>query len=156
MTVINIPGRQTVWQRELQRDGEDHYVYIIGQLDDRSEVRGPCKVGISNNPISRLSSLQTGNAGKLVLVGRYCFWRRSHALAVEQAFHKAMVTYRMQGECFDIEPDHAVGVMIENLKGFVDHFLKPDDTGDYMTAMTHIGVPGFAYAMLPQDFGYGS
>ena len=146
-------GKETVWKRELSnRDVRDHYVYIIAHLSEHSELCGPVKIGLSNNPIARLSALQTGSASTLVLVGRYAFWRRTHALEVEQVFHQTAAAHRTTGEWFDIEPDSAVAMMAMNIRSFVANRLQPDETADFFFAMDHIGLPGFAYALAEEDF----
>lgn len=154
-TVIQIPGLESVWKREVApRDDADQFVYIIAQLDGANELRGPCKVGISNNPSSRMASLQTGNAARLVLVAKYCFWRRSHALEVERVFHEALATQRTGGEWFDIEPDAAVALMAMNIRSFVRNRLQPVGTGDYLWAMYHIGMPGYEAGLDEASFVY--
>lgn len=154
--VLSMPGLITRWKRELApRDDDDQYVYIIGQLSADYEVVGPVKVGISNNPVSRVAALQTGSSARLVLVGRYAFWRRRHAMAVERVFHEACASHRLQGEWFDMEPDSAVAFMAVNIQNFVTQVLQPDETGDFFFAMGHIGLPGFNYDLDGIEFRYG-
>jgi hypothetical protein len=148
-----MPGKETVWKRELSnRDEKDHYVYIIAHLSEQSELCGPVKIGLSSNPISRLATLQTGSASKLVLVGRYAFWRRSHALEVEQVFHRTAAVHRTTGEWFDIEPDSAVAMMAMNIRSFVANRLQPVENEDFFFAMDYLGLPGFAYDLAEEDF----
>jgi hypothetical protein len=157
MSIVQIPGRETVWKRELSnRDQSDHFVYIIGQLSSAYEVIGPVKVGISSNPLSRMQSVQTGSPSRLVMVSRYCFWKRTHAHRVEQCFHRTCANYRLEGEWFDIVPDAAVALMAANVTAFVQQVLQPEETGDLFFALDHIGLPGFAYDLDGLEFDYGT
>lgn len=131
-----------------ERDVEDHYVYIMGHLENGCLV-GPSKVGISKHPEKRLRQVQSVEPGRLVLVGRFGFWRRDHALWVEQAFHRVCAVYRVRGGWFDMEPVHAVGVMSQNLQAFAADHLGLDDPADFFTAYDYLRIPG---GMLDIDF----
>ena len=155
MSIVQIPGMTTVWKRELSnRDESDHFVYVIANLNSAYEVVGPVKVGISNNPLARMQSIQTGSASRLVLVSRYAFWKRSHAQRVERCFHDTCQVYRLEGEWFDINPDAAVSLMEANARSFVNEVLQPDDTGDWYFAMNHIGLASHVYDLSERDFRY--
>lgn len=136
------------------RDPEDHYAYIMAHLVDGCIV-APVKIGISKHPEKRLKQVQATMPGRIVLLAKFCFWRRDHALMVEQAFHRTCRLYRVGGEWFDIMPSDAVGLMSENLKGFADDFLGADETGDVFSAYSHMSVPGFDYDYTAPDFGHG-
>jgi len=139
---------------EWLRDPDDHAVYIMGNLSPDMVLCGPTKVGISKNPRIRLKQIQPDEPGRIVLVGMYWFWRRSHARMVEKGFHDACHTWRERGEWFDMDPHHAVGVMIENLRTFADRFLGADELLDRWSAYDHLGVPGFAYLSERNEFPY--
>jgi hypothetical protein len=139
---------------EWMRDPDDHAVYIMGHLDAEYMLCGPTKVGISKNPKLRLKQVQAVEPGRIVLVGFYWFWRRSHACMVEKGFHDAFQLWRERGEWFDMDPQHAVGVMIQNLQAFADRFLGADEMIDRWSAYDHLGVPGFAYLSRQDEFPY--
>lgn len=135
------------------RDREDHAVYIMGHLIG-GVVSGLTKVGISKSPESRLKQIQAVEPGVIVLVAQFWCWKRSHALMLERSFHKACVNFRVRGEWFDVEPFHAVGIMSENLKSFVDDFIGHDDTSDFYSAYHHLNVPGFAQLVEMEPFRF--
>jgi len=139
---------------EWRRDPDDHAVYIMGHIDADFYLSGPSKIGISKNPKVRLKQVQAVEPGRIVLVGVYWFWRRSHARMVEKAFHETFDIWRVRGEWFDMDPQHAVGVMIENLKSFADRFLGADETEDTWSAYDHLGIPGFPYLSQRDEFPY--
>lgn len=136
------------------RDPDDHAVYIMGHLSHDYELVGLTKVGISKNPRVRLKQVQSVEPGRIVLVGQYWFWKRNHALMVERKFHQICDLWRERGEWFDMDPQHAVALMAENLQSFADKFLGADETSDTWSAYDHLGVPGFAYRSQMNDFEY--
>lgn len=81
------------------------FVYVISLSDDID--RGPVKVGVSDDPATRLAQLQTGSAVKLHLVETYVGDDRGIALAVERVFHWAHAKQRLEGEWFDVSAYHA-------------------------------------------------
>jgi hypothetical protein len=83
------------------------FVYLITAVRD-GEPAGPCKVGISGNPDKRLRSLNTASAVPLEIYEIWPF--DSHprlARVIEQFFHAAHAEFRLNGEWFDMEPEHA-------------------------------------------------
>lgn len=83
------------------------YVYVVATV--RAGVAtAPVKVGISENPQSRLSSLQTGSSFDLEIIYAFPIPLRDLASIVEQAFHQAHTDQRLRGEWFDMEPSVAV------------------------------------------------
>lgn len=141
----------TEWNFE---EGGEHYAYIMAHLVN-GEIVEPVKIGISKHPAKRLKQVQAVMPGQIVLVAKFRFWDRAHAFQVEKAFHRTCAPYRVFGEWFDIVPADAVGLMRENLIGFVDNILQPDETGDWFTAQSMIGVPGHDYEYRSEDFGHG-
>jgi len=135
------------------RDPEDHAVYIIGRVFG-GEVTGPSKIGVSKQPKARLGTLEGEIDAHLVLVAVFWFWKRRHAFAVENAFHRACAGCRIRGEWFDMEPFHAVGVMSANLNEFADKILGADDTHDYYSVRDHLNVPGFMHLAEVETFGH--
>ena len=85
--------------------GETH-VYVICVLRE-GRAEGPCKIGVSDNPVSRLASLQSGNPEKLVVYGTVSFPDKNQALFVERSFHKMYGEFRMEGEWFGMKPEMA-------------------------------------------------
>jgi predicted GIY-YIG superfamily endonuclease len=75
---------------------ERTFVYAIG-IDD-----GPVKVGITQNLLSRLRTLQNGSPGKLELIWVYTTWDKAAALRMEKNFHAVYAEYRLEGEWFKV------------------------------------------------------
>lgn len=137
------------------RDPDDHYVYIMAHLNDRTGwVEAPTKVGISKNPIKRLKQIQSEEPGRIVLLAQFGFWKRAHAYRVEQTFHKACDDYRIRGEWFGIEPMHAIGLMNINLQSFACEFLGADDTYDDFSNFDYLNVPGALFDIDVNSFEY--
>lgn len=88
---------------------DSRYLYVIwspeyiGTMD-----MGPCKVGITSNLKSRLSTLSTGSPKPLEI---YEYWdfagQPISARAIERLFHKRNAAERLHGEWFDHPPDIA-------------------------------------------------
>lgn len=138
------------------RDKFDHYVYVMSHITDDWQLANPVKVGISERPARRLKQVRRDVGKPLVLVATFPFWKRSHAYMVEQAFHKACATYRLQGEWFDMTPADAIGVMDKNLREFVSGHLRVLGGEDLYRAYDHLAVPGFFQMAEVESFGYRS
>lgn len=78
------------------------YVYVIGREE------GPVKVGVSANPWSRASGLQTGCPFELKVLHAQEMRDRAHALDHERHFHAVYETHKLVGEWFDIDADLAI------------------------------------------------
>ena len=89
------------------------YAYVISIVG-----QDLCKIGISQNPLGRLSQLLTGSPFEMHLVCAFRLWGRDDALAVERAFHWYLKDYRSRGEWFVISPDDAVEMMAVNIAAF--------------------------------------
>ncbi len=61
----------------------------------------PIKVGVANNPLGRLSELQTGNPRKLRLARSWNTWTRDHAFRLERAILEQFANSRLRGEWLD-------------------------------------------------------
>lgn len=72
------------------------YLYLISE-----SPAGPVKVGVSVNPASRLSSLQTGNPRPLKVLASYRF-PVSEVYEVEKMFHFDFIHSAILGEWFDL------------------------------------------------------
>lgn len=138
----------------IVRDPEDHAVYIMCHLGADWHLEGPSKIGISKHPDIRLKQVQKDRNSRIVLVEQFWFWRRAHALMVEQEFHKKCANFRLDGEWFDMPPSHAVAIMDLNLKAFVEQILRPHDVEYLYEAYYHLGLPGFSYLNEMDDFKY--
>jgi hypothetical protein len=78
------------------------YLYIIAhKLDDGWQ--GPCKIGFSRGPESRVSALQAGNPKP---IGVYATLRLNQRIApfVERMIHEVLVDKRLRGEWFADTP----------------------------------------------------
>lgn len=143
------PKNREAW---LNRDPEDHHVYIMGHLDPSGFIDGPTKVGISKNPLARLKQVQRDEAGHIVLVAQFGFWKRGHARWVEAAFHRVCAVHRLRGEWFDIQPMHVVGLMSHNLQAFAADYLGADETADHFGAYDYLNIPGALFDVDADDF----
>lgn len=75
------------------------WVYLIHWQD-----RGPTKVGVANEPITRRNDLQVGNPYLLRLYTAFGFTQRDQAFDVEQRVLKRLKARRMTGEWLDATP----------------------------------------------------
>lgn len=81
------------------------YVYLIGRFE------GPIKVGVSFNPTSRVSELQTGCPFKLELLAAFPFKQRETAMKIESTIHSTWVHRRLNGEWIDFDAELAYGAV---------------------------------------------
>ncbi|KFC62759.1 T5orf172 domain protein [Devosia sp. LC5] len=88
------------------------FVYLIcSQID--GNLKGPCKIGISDKPHKRLKQVQTGSPHKLTLAFTFRVWERSWASFSEASFHASHREKRMHGEWFDMDARDALHGLIE-------------------------------------------
>lgn len=73
------------------------YVYVVGRGD-----RGPSKVGISADPVARLSQLQIGSYWPLPLYIAQPFASRTEARLAESLTHRFLSEFRLSEEWFDL------------------------------------------------------
>jgi len=92
------------------------YVYVIS-IDDLSLT----KVGISDNPTSRLRQLSTGSPFKMRLALSIETPGRELAAALEQAFHRVQTDRRKNGEWFEMGADEACTLMAINFACCLKH-----------------------------------
>lgn len=82
-----------------------HYLYIICSLKGGGPA-SPVTIGISHNPISRMSSLQTANPEHLILFA--CFaMPKDWAQNVETDIHEILRAEHVRGEWFSTDPIQA-------------------------------------------------
>jgi predicted GIY-YIG superfamily endonuclease len=82
------------------------FVYVIGT------ATGPLKIGIANDPRSRLASIQSGSYVKL-LVQYFIAALPSDALRIERAAHKALSKHRLSGEWFNVSCETAKAAILK-------------------------------------------
>jgi hypothetical protein len=80
---------------DLDDDLLDRYVYLI-----QCTETGNKKIGVSKDPLKRLASLQTSNAGKLEIVFKV---RAKDAYRLEKDAHSKFASHRKHGEWFGVE-----------------------------------------------------
>lgn len=74
------------------------YVYFM--QSDQSRSRKPVKIGISHNPLLRMSELQVGNPCKLTILTTIEFKSRSDAEMAEKFLHRRLKNMNVRGEWF--------------------------------------------------------
>jgi hypothetical protein len=97
------------------------YIYVIAQDRIKTEggIRGPVKIGLTNNPNSRLATVNTGSPNPLLFA---CVLRvndRELAQLIERTAHGHFAEHRENGEWFSVPPMEAA----EFLCDFLDEFL---------------------------------
>jgi hypothetical protein len=85
------------------------FVYVIGT------ATGPFKVGIANDPRSRLTGLQSGSHIKLSVLYSIGV-EPSDAYAVERAAHETLNEHRLSGEWFNVPCDMAKAAIAKAAK----------------------------------------
>ena len=101
----------------------DHYVYVIAHLSD-GKLRGPVKIGISANPLKRISTLQTSCPFKIEVSFIFACPNREWAKMVEKSFHETQKESCLHGEWFDIEPIQAIHILCIGYRVCLQHFVK--------------------------------
>ena len=81
------------------------YVYFIGCVDIITKSLTAIKIGISENPINRLTDLQGANANDLVILRTIPCENKSQALELEKSFHDIYEKDQLNGEWFSITAD---------------------------------------------------
>lgn len=94
-------------------------VYVIGRRG------GPCKIGVSADPMKRLKSVQTGCAMAVEVWGYCTFPSRFVARRFERSAHDALSGNRLSGEWFDVEPEAAIAA-IEASPGYYESYVEED------------------------------
>jgi len=112
------------------------HLYIIAHLID-GKLAKPIKVGISQKPRSRISSLQTGNPLSLDFAFVFDLPDRHIAKSMEGAFHSLQGLHRLAGEWFDIDPIKAVQLFCAYLR--VAMAINLDET-DYLLFAERSGL----------------
>lgn len=113
------------------------YIYIMRKAGDGAS--GPVKIGITANPASRLSSINTASPFKVSLVCALATPKREIAKALEEAFHRTQAEHRLNGEWFDLPPLKAVVLMELNFYAHLTLSLGMSDE-DAREAMRACGL----------------
>lgn len=74
------------------------YIYVIAEHG----AERPVKIGVAQDPLKRLSSMQSGNHRKLTLRHQVLCDNKDHGVAVEAALHAWFAARRGLGEWFDV------------------------------------------------------
>lgn len=93
------------------------YVYIIHHRETSM-----IKIGLSDDPMSRLKEIQTGNGNALTLRYVLACPSRESASSIERLLHKRYGRYRATGEWFKV-PCETVISDIEWCLSMVDHLV---------------------------------
>lgn len=119
----------------------DTFVYIIA-FGRAPALIAPVKVGVSNDPESRLASLQTASPYDLSLVAKFLLPSREIAIQMEQCFHHMARAHRLRGEWFDMPPHSAVASFRVYLRWAIDlktSFSVEDQERCVAVAEAHLG-----------------
>ena len=81
------------------------YVYLIQSLDN-----GYYKIGVSNSPTIRLSSLQTGNSSEIKLINEY---QSEFATKIERALQRKYSYCNKRGEWFELSIEDELNFMCD-------------------------------------------
>lgn len=100
-------GQPKARSRAIRASKDGGAIYFV-----QGVVSGHIKIGFSTNVMSRMSSLATGSAEQLRLLGAI---PGSHS--DEQALHRTFRHFRLKGEWFESAPDligYIIGVLATN------------------------------------------
>jgi hypothetical protein len=125
------------------------YIYIIA-IDGHDL----CKVGISKNPQSRLSQLNTGSPYKMRFVCILETPNASEARKLESAFHKVMRKHRTNGEWFSLNAAEAIRAMTWNVSSYFEHHIDLEGV-EVVPMMRTIGFPDWAVSEWVGNEGGG-
>lgn len=84
------------------------YVYVIGEIPP-----GALKIGLTQDVIHRLRTLQTGNPRELVLLLVGYMDSRVNALRLERRLHCRFATSWLRGEWFDVAVQDVESYLVE-------------------------------------------
>jgi len=127
------------------------FLYIISHVNSDDQFLGPVKIGIADNPQTRLAALQTGNPSKLEVAFSFCVPSRLLATEFERAFHQLYKDQNLMGEWFDMHPADAMRIVVCNFESYFRSmkFTKAErDSARLMVGITELADHG----LLPFDF----
>lgn len=108
---------------------KESYLYLVETRDTDPPA---IKVGISDNPTTRLISIQTGCPVDCYLTMCWRFPSRNQASAMEARFHKENASRRLNGEWFAVHIYDAIPA-INEMVGFSGAFMSPTDELDFLS-----------------------
>ena len=92
------------------------FVYVIGRMyGDFKSMGAPTKIGVSDNPWSRLRTIQTSCPFGIYIYHYYRFRSKEEAFDTERIVHKVLNKDRIQGEWFNVDPEEVYNLLQENL-----------------------------------------
>lgn len=103
------------------------FLYVIARRSDDEGLTCPVKVGISDNPMGRLSSIQTACPFPIGLVRVFECPNREIALEMERSFHRTRKDKCLFGEWFDFTPREAIVLVCMSFHVALNIHLKGDD-----------------------------
>lgn len=96
----------SIWQRIQAMQKK---IYLFQRKSDLS-----LKIGISSNPVKRLSQVQNGSACELSLIHETCMV--SNPSEIESKIHACLAQFKMSGEWFSCEYKYALDCVNENMR----------------------------------------
>jgi hypothetical protein len=84
------------------------FIYVLHEENDASV----CKIGMANNPYSRLSGHQVSTWRRLMLAGVFTAPSSGEAALIEKAVHRALSGTHVLGEWFRVSPEKAIAEVI--------------------------------------------
>jgi hypothetical protein len=115
----------------------DSFVYVISRVVDGQHV-APVKVGISDNPENRLSTIQTACPFKIDLAWVFEVLNREVAREIELSFHQTQKHARMYGEWFDFAPVKAIHLLCVSYRTMLE--VQGVDSEIAMACLDKAGV----------------
>lgn len=98
------------------------YVYVMHESNDLAI----CKIGKSDNPESRIGSLQSGNHRQLLLYKKFPAPSSNIAHNIESASHRKLQTKRIRGEWFRISPEEACKIIEANSSSVAKNYTRQE------------------------------
>lgn len=96
-----------------------HFVYVMARVSDSGGLTAPVKVGVTSNPGSRLSTIQTSCPYFIEIACVFPMPDRETALTVERGFHTVLKKHAVNGEWFDFGPGRAIEFMCQNIRAML-------------------------------------
>ena len=94
-------------------------VYVICPVKDLR----PCKIGVSIDPVYRLTQLQTSHWLKLRIYNEFWLSSQTEAFAVEAAMHRFLRDTALLGEWFGVDGPSAVEAISQTMTKIKVHTL---------------------------------
>lgn len=111
--------------KKYTKDRGYYGLYVIAVRTD-GVVSSPIKIGITDDPVTRLSGLQNGSFLELVLHQHWWLAGKPIAVLVEKTFKEKYKKFNIRGEWFDMEPSEAVKLAARELSDIGPRFYTED------------------------------